>query len=151
DQTNDDHFRVIATAMAREDGGRQASGLARLTSSSDLDFGLPDLCASHFSMTGSFSIAEGLARFIRPGLVEEYSVKRDGIRQDFQILERPSGEGQLRLKLEVSGAKAEPSEDGIRLVLDCSGRKISYSQLRVTDARGNKLPARFETCSSHSL
>ncbi|MFT5131083.1 MAG: hypothetical protein ACI8W8_004718, partial [Rhodothermales bacterium] len=33
--------------------------------------------------TGALDIQDGLARFLRPGLVEEYSVSMDGVRQDF--------------------------------------------------------------------
>jgi hypothetical protein len=32
-------------------------------------------------------------RFTRSGLVEEYTVSMDGVRQDFVVLERPAGSG----------------------------------------------------------
>ena len=43
--------------------------------------------------TGTVTMAEQVARFIRPGLTEEYSVSVDGVRQDFVIAERPAGDG----------------------------------------------------------
>ena len=52
-------------------------------------------------------------RFTRPGLVEEYSVSMDGVRQDFVVLERPSGAGELAVRLAVSGGQ-RPA-DGARL------------------------------------
>jgi hypothetical protein len=88
------------------------------------------------------------ARFIRPGLTEEYSVSVDGVRQDFVVLERPEGAGHLRVELDVTGARDEPLVNGARLVLNCSGRKIAYSRLRATDARGKELAARIEAASS---
>ena len=41
----------------------------------------------------------------------------------------------------MTGAKAEPVVNGARLVLEGSGRKIAYSRLRATDARGKELTA----------
>jgi hypothetical protein len=34
-------------------------------------------------------------RFTRAGLVEEYSVSMDGVRQDFVVPQKPAGDGQL--------------------------------------------------------
>ena len=82
-------------------------------------------------------------RFIRPELVEEYSVSMDGVRQDFVVMEKPAGEGELQVGLEVAGAKVEAMPGGARLVLERSGRKIAYSRLRATDATGRELPARM--------
>lgn len=91
--------------------------------------------------SGTVSIADQLVRYIRPGLTEEYSVSMDGVRQDFVVLERPEGAGQLRMELDVTGAKAEPLANGARLVLERSGRKIAYSRLRATDAQRKELTA----------
>ncbi|SPE63303.1 exported hypothetical protein [Verrucomicrobia bacterium] len=44
---------------------------------------------------GHVSIDGRSARLNRPGLVEEYSVSLDGVRQDFVVLERPAGAGEL--------------------------------------------------------
>src|SRR5439155_2945948 len=94
--------------------------------------------------TGTVTIDGQTVRFIRPRLVEEYSVSMDGVRQDFVVLERPAGAGELAVRLAVSGAKVEPAAGGARLVLENSGRKIAYSRLRVTDATGKELTARME-------
>src|SRR5437667_5252771 len=68
----------------------------------------------------------------------------DGVRQDFVVLERPAGAGELALWLAVSGARVEPAAGGAQLVLENSGRKIAYSRLRVTDASGKELTAQME-------
>src|SRR5262245_56781167 len=65
--------------------------------------------------TGTVETADGIARFIRPGLIEEYSVSVDGLRQDFIVPERVAGQGTLRVELKVSGASAEAVSDGARL------------------------------------
>ncbi len=96
---------------------------------------------------GKVSRTDKLVTFTRPGLVEEYSVSVDGVRQDFVVLERPAGGGELQVCLEVAGARVETAACGAELVLDASGRKIAYSQLRVTDATGKELPARMEVVS----
>ena len=113
--------------------------------------------------SGLVSVTDNVARFIRPGLTEEYTVSVDGVRQDFVILEKPGGasvpasrlvsrhpppaQGELRVELSVTGAKVERAADGVRLVLDGSGRKLAYNRLRVTDATGRELPARMEVGS----
>jgi hypothetical protein len=94
--------------------------------------------------TGTVALDGQTVRFTRPGLTEEYSVSMDGVRQDFIIQRRLEGEGELRVELAVTGAKAEPLVDGARMVLNASRRKIAYSRLRVTDATGKELPARME-------
>src|SRR4051812_28322282 len=63
--TSDAPFCVQATSVGREQGTRRA---------------LPS--------TGTVETSGGLARFIRPGLFEEYSVSVDGLRQDFVLPER---------------------------------------------------------------
>jgi len=93
---------------------------------------------------GTVALDGQTARFTRPGLVEEYRVSMDGVRQDFVVLERPAGTGELAVRLAVSGARVEPLAGGARLVLENSGRKIAYSRLRVTDATGRELTARME-------
>jgi hypothetical protein len=93
---------------------------------------------------GIITLAGQTVRLSRPGLVEEYSVSMDGVRQDFVVPERPVGAGELVVRLAVSGARVEPAASGARLVLDNSGRKVAYSRLRATDATGRELAARIE-------
>jgi hypothetical protein len=89
-------------------------------------------------------VAGQVVRFTRPGLAEEYSVSMDGVRQDFVVPERPPGDGQLEVQLEVSGAWVEQTTYGAQLVLEKSGRRIAYSRIRATDAKGRDLSARME-------
>ncbi|HOB97331.1 MAG TPA: SUMF1/EgtB/PvdO family nonheme iron enzyme [Verrucomicrobiota bacterium] len=97
------------------------------------------------------TLAEKMVRFSRPGLVEEYTVSADGVRQDFLVATPPPDAGDLRVTLAASGARVEATPFGARLVLEGSGRKIAYSRLRVTDATGRELPARFDvTAPGHN-
>lgn len=94
---------------------------------------------------------QGVARYIRPGLTEEFRVSMDGVRQDF-VVEQPHADGiGLNVWLEISGAAASPAGYGARLVLAESGRALAYSRLHVTDARGHVLPARMEVTSADRL
>jgi Rax2 C-terminal beta propeller domain len=129
-----DRFRILATAVGRGTG--------------EWSSGLPPALLRE---AGTVAIGAKTARYIRPRLVEEYSVSVDGVRQDFLVLHRPCGEGKLRLQMAVAGAKAEALVDGARLVLNGSGRRLAYSRLRVTDAHGLELAARLEVTSANSL
>jgi hypothetical protein len=101
---------------------------------------------------GQVSVEDQTVRFARPGLVEEYSVSIDGVRQDFIVLTRPVNSqtstvnfpDELRLVLSVAGARVERTYFGAQLVLHKSGRKIAYSRLHVTDATGRELAANIE-------
>ena len=125
-----DRFRIVAASVALD---RNPVGIGTL------------------AHTGTVAVVEKLVRFVRPGLVEEYSVSVDGVRQDFLVLQRPGGEGRLRVELNVAGAKPEPLVNGVRLVLEGSGRRLAYSRLRVVDARGRELGASMEVASANSL
>ncbi len=100
---------------------------------------------------GQVKTQEGLARFIRPGLEEEYSVSAEGVRQDFVVTRRPDGQAALRVNLTVEGATAELVDNGVRLVLADSGRKLAYHRLKVTDAQGRQLSARMEVTSDRQI
>ncbi len=121
-----DHFRVTAIAVSRRPERP------------------PAVC--QLERTGEISFAGQTVRFARPGLTEEYSASINGLRQDFIVEQSPPGPGQgeMVVDLAVSGARVEPAAGGARLVLNNSGRKIAYRGLRVTDATGKELPARFE-------
>lgn len=134
--TGDDHhdrFRLKAVAVGRS--GTQGNATSGRRPSYRL------------ASTGQVGVTDEVARFVRPGLVEEYSVNGDGVRQDFVVEERPRGTGNLRVELNLSGARAEPASYGARLVLKPSGRKMAYGKLHVTDADGRVLPARMEVQS----
>ena len=100
---------------------------------------------------GVTSVADKLVRWMRPGLIEDYSVSVDGVRQDFMVMQRPGGAGPLRVELNVSGARVEALPGGARLVLDGSGRRIVYNRLQVVDAVGKELIARVELTPDSGL
>ena len=88
----------------------------------------------------------------RMGLVEEYRVSSDGVRQDFLINQPPVDEaGELVVDLEVSGARVEAACYGAKLTVGTTGREIAYSRLHVTDATGRELAARMEILSEDRL
>src|ERR1051326_3615112 len=128
-------FSVKAVGLGR-DGG--AHGVTRPTM---------------LQTTGDVSVDGQTVRFSRPGLVEEYSVSVDGVRQDFVVLERPSAarHAELRVELAVIGARVEPAAYGAKLVLQQGERKVAYSRLKVTDANGKELPARMEVCRKSEI
>ena len=126
-------------------GVRQSSGALEASAASPERQGTAALQdAIALPPTGTVQVADKVVRFLRPGVIEEYSVSMDGVRQDFVVRERPAGTAELAVRLAVSGAKVEPSAFGALLVLEDSGRKIAYSRLRVTDATGRELSARIE-------
>jgi len=100
---------------------------------------------------GAVTVADKMARYVRQGLTEEYSVSVDGVRQDFVVMQRPAGNGPLRVELDVTGAKAEALPNGARLVLASSGRKVDYRRLHVKDAQGVELMARVEVACAEQL
>ena len=102
--------------------------------------------ARPFAENGPVQVSDNLARWLRPGVVEEYSTSTDGVRQDFLLNERPAGREPLRLELAVTGAQVMPAQgadNSVTLVLAGSGRQLVYHQLHVTDADGRTLPAQM--------
>lgn len=126
-----ERFRVLASAIGRHEG------------SVDTFVRLPN--------SGTVQATPESAVFARPGLLEEYRVSMDGVRQDFVVLERPPGEGQLSVTLEVTGAQVAAASYGAKLTLKWSGREIAYSRLHVTDANGRELVAKLEVLSPERL
>ncbi len=107
-----------------------------------------DVNGAALPATGSVSVHDGVVQFLRAGLVEEYSTSIDGVRQDFVVLEKPQSADGLRVGLKVDGATVLGAGDGAQIILNESGRKLSYSRLRVTDAEGKELSARLEVGES---
>lgn len=101
--------------------------------------------------TGQVQVMDSVVRWERPGLTEEYSVSTDGLRQDYVIGHRPPGQGDLRLDLELSGARAELADYGATIVLEESHRVLAYSRLRAVDATGKELAAKLEVVSASRL
>ncbi|MBK8037608.1 MAG: choice-of-anchor D domain-containing protein [Verrucomicrobiaceae bacterium] len=105
----------------------------------------------HLPATGQVRASNDGAAFIRPGLIEEYTVSSEGVRQDFVVLQKPVGSGTLSVQLEVAGARAEASAYGVKLIVSNSGREIAYSRLKVTDAAGSELIARLQVDAANRL
>lgn len=123
-----DRFRVLASAVGRQ--GQAPLSLPRC---------------------GSVQTTGDMVRYVRSQVVEEYSVSVDGVRQDFVVLERPTGQGPLGLHLEVSGAAAELAGDRVKLTLERSRRTLAYHRLQVTDATGRALSAHMEALAADRL
>lgn len=83
-------------------------------------------------------------------VIEEFTSSSDGIRQDFIVLEKPSGSGDLILTLRVSNAKPSINGDDIKLRMEC-GRELLYTNLSVSDNEGNNLPAKFMVLGNSEL
>src|SRR5262245_58364507 len=108
-----ERFRIMAMGVGRQPSTYSSPGpLLQATFGAPWEISLPD--------TGTVAIVGPKVRFTRPGLVEEYSAGLDGVQQDFIIEQKPTGTGNLALRLGVSGAKAELAADGVRLVLEKS-------------------------------
>ena len=140
-----ERFRVVAVAVGRRDAADPTSNTQHRTSNVRLE------------AAGSVAVDGQTVRFIRPGLTEEYTVSMDGVRQDFVVLERPAGAGQLRVELDVAGAR--PSRwwtargwcwtvPGGRLPTAGCGRRMPGKELaaRMEVASGNRLTWRRASC-----
>jgi hypothetical protein len=162
-----ERFRVLATAVGRTHGESSTNFQSAASENSSLQPASAiqaqdtqpitnrrnsrlQICATSMSLsaTGTVSIDGQTVRLTRPGLLEEYSVGMDGVRQDFVVMQRPAGRGELCVELDVTGAKVEATAYGAQLVLENSRRKIAYSRLRVTDATGKELSARIKVKES---
>lgn len=101
--------------------------------------------------TGCVLPGQGTIRFIRPDLIEEYSVTPEGIRQDFIITRRIPGQGELCVELTLSGATALQTCDAAKFILNDSGRELNYGRLHVNDATGRKLSAQLHVTNPNTL
>lgn len=109
------------------------------------------VAASHLGRAGLAGVelvGEGVVekqskgvRWVRPGLIEEFSTSVDGVRQDFVVSERPPGAGHLRLEIGLQGAVAETAAQGVVLRLAGSQRTLAYSKLKVVDAMQRQVDA----------
>jgi hypothetical protein len=114
-----DRFRVVAAEVTRQNPDCGVRNAECGTDQSFLAWAAMD--QRTLSSTGNVSVDGQAVRFTRPGLIEDYSVNMNGVRQDFVVLARPDGAGQLRVELDVAGASVESRPDGARLVLEKSG------------------------------
>jgi hypothetical protein len=127
------------TSNADEDAGKVNRFRVRA-----VEFGRASSFSSALAATGSVHVMKDCAAYARPGLIEEYRVGTDGVRQDFVVLQRPAGgAGPLSVILDVAGARAAAAGYGAKLTVDGTGRELAYSRLAVSDARGKRLTARL--------
>jgi hypothetical protein len=102
--------------------------------------------------TGTVHASQQSVLWLRPGLIEEYSVSSDGVRQDFVLMQRPAGVGsEIAMDLEITGARVESADYGVKLTVTATGRELAYSRLKVTDATGKELSARFDIVNPERL
>lgn len=144
---------VLRSEVQKLEGQVTASGLRVISTEKNEAFRLVTHALGRedsvvLSGDGRVQTSGKLVSLVRPCLTEEYSVSTEGLRQDFLIHERPKGSGPLRLMLNVEGAACESIEQGVKLTLAGSGREISYSKLKVTDARGREHTAMMHAASS---
>ena len=59
----------------------------------------------------------------RDGLIEWYENRPEGLEQGFTVEQRPAGEGDLVLRLQVSGVTVHAVNDGVELVTT-TGRRL---------------------------
>ncbi|MBE7493500.1 MAG: hypothetical protein HS117_00990 [Verrucomicrobiaceae bacterium] len=148
DEGRANRFRVRAVALGRV---RSAAGMAGRTPPQAKWVDKPEhsflLAAEGIVHTGS-----QVVQWRRPGVVEQYGVSADGVRQDFIVTQRPPRNGEaLRVDLEVSGAQAKQHSTGVILTIVATGRELAYARLKVVDATGRELPAEIHVSAPDHL
>ena len=131
DESDSQPFRIKATALGRG-----------------------ETVVRSFAENGTVQVSGDLGRWLRPGVVEEYSTSTDGVRQDFLLSERPAGNEPLRLELAVTGAQVmltQGTGNSVTLRLAGSGRQLVYHQLQVTDADGRPVPAQMNASNAGGI
>jgi hypothetical protein len=103
----------------------------------------PNVTTLCLESEGVVSKFEGRVVLKKTGFHEEYTVSKNGIRQDFIVEQRPPGHGELELRLMVNGARSVQTDKGLRLIGSVGDGEIDYTRLHVTDATGQVLPARM--------
>lgn len=79
-------------------------------------------------------------------ILMRYRNDEKGMRQDFIVKKKPSGKGALRVWLEakMTGGRVEVKADAVSFVAASGAEAMRYSELKVWDASGKRLAARFE-------
>jgi hypothetical protein len=81
--------------------------------------------------------------YVRPGLVEWWENRPEGLEQGFTVTAPPEGDGPLVFELALSGAIAAVEGDEALLVREV-GDPLRFAKLVAWDERGRELPARME-------
>jgi len=97
------------------------------------------------ALPGVVPVVDGdRAIYRHPGLTEWYTRAAAGLEQGFDVAERPSGTGPLRLELASEGLVASLADETITLSDAAGVPVLHYGQLRVVDAKGAPVPAHLE-------
>lgn len=91
--------------------------------------------------------------YVRPGITEWYANTSAGLEQGFTVSRKPEGEGALRIEVGVGAGVAvvtAPDSDRDLLLRDVARGNDAFrvTALYAEDARGKRIPARFETGES---
>ncbi len=81
--------------------------------------------------------------YARPGLVEWWENRAEGLEQGFTVTAAPDGTGPLVFDLALTGASADVDGDDVLLVRE-DGAPLRFSKLAAWDERGRTLPASME-------
>ena len=74
-----------------------------------------------------------------------YKNTEEGMRQDFILMSKPEGKGNVRLTLAIeTPLKVRVGGDALAFIGEGGEEKMKYSRLKVWDANGKILPAHFE-------
>jgi trimeric autotransporter adhesin len=101
--------------------------------------------------TGIVSVYDQSSIYLDRGIIsEQFTSISKGIRQNFIIHEKKSGNDVLTLLLSVKGAKVTNVDNEIILTTE-SGRKFVYGYLNVSDSSGKKLNADMKAINSNEI
>ena len=100
--------------------------------------------------SGLISIETNAVLLNRGNLTERFTASTDGIRQDFILANAPSGTQDLSVMLELKGAVATNSAQGVSIKMD-NGRKLEYHNLYITDAAGKVLKGEMKAISEELI
>ena len=88
--------------------------------------------------------SDDTVRYARGSLVEWFRNVPEGLEHGFTLMQRPSGEGEVRVDVALNGLRAADRAEGL-VLSDATGREVlGYSGLKVWDAEGRDLPARMQ-------
>jgi len=149
----DDNAAVIECPLQAMRGNVSANGLVIKSLSKEEgvgDFILRPLSYSKGELNtlgnGLISIENNAVLLHRGNLTERFTASTDGIRQDFILANAPVGTKDLSVMLELKGAVATNSAQGVSIKMD-NGRKLEYHNLYITDAAGKVLKGEMKAVS----
>lgn len=131
-----DEVRVGSGAGGRWQLGVRGTALGRANAVTETPVGPPPVAS------------DDTVRYARGSLIEWFRNVPEGLEHGFTLMQRPSGEGEVRVDVALSGLRAADRPEGLALS-DAAGREVlGYSGLKVWDAEGRDLPARMQATDS---